>query len=90
MKKYAIYAQFKCSSYLMVHVELVDSDIIKEQLIQQYLAGVLASLEESSTEHVGGDLSRVGFLAAAVAQDGGIQTHQEVRVVVWNRKRKYQ
>ena len=54
-----------------------------------YLAGVLASLEESSTEHVGGDLSRVGFLAAAVAQDGGIQTHQEVRVVVWNRKGQY-
>ena len=27
MKKYAIYVQFKCSSYFMVHVELVDSDI---------------------------------------------------------------
>lgn len=47
-----------------------------------YLAGVLASLEESSTEHVGGDLTRVGVLAAAVAQDGGIEAHQTIRVVV--------
>lgn len=46
-----------------------------------YLAGVLASLEESSTEHVGGDLSRVGGPAAAVAQDGSIQAPQTIRVV---------
>lgn len=46
-----------------------------------YLAGVLSSLEESSTEHVGGDLTRVGGPAAAVAQDGGIQAHQTIRVV---------
>ena len=46
-----------------------------------YLAGVLASLEESGTEHVGGDLSRVGRPAAAVAQDGGIQAPQTIRVV---------
>lgn len=45
-----------------------------------YLAGVLASLEESSTEHVDGDLSRVGVLAAAVAQDGGIQAPQTIRI----------
>ena len=47
-----------------------------------YLAGVLASLEESSTEHVGGDLSRVGRPAAAVAQDGGIQAPQAIGGVV--------
>ena len=46
-----------------------------------YLAGVLASLHESSTEHVGGDLSRVGRPAAAVAQDGGVQAPQAVGVV---------
>lgn len=46
----------------------------------RYLAGVLASLEESSTEHVGGDLSRVGGPAAAVAQDG-IQAPETIRVV---------
>jgi len=46
-----------------------------------YLAGVLASLEESSTEHVGGDLSRVGRPAAAVAQDGDIQAPQCIGVV---------
>lgn len=46
-----------------------------------YLAGVLASLQESSTEHVGGDLSRVGAPAAAVAQDRGIQAPQAIRVV---------
>lgn len=45
-----------------------------------YLAGVFASLEESSTEHVGGDLTRVGVPAAGVAQDGGIQAPQTVRV----------
>lgn len=46
-----------------------------------YLAGVLASLHESSAEHVGGDLTGVGVLAGAVTQNGGIQTHQTVGVV---------
>lgn len=46
-----------------------------------YLAGVLASLQESSAEHVGADLTGVGVPAGAVAQDGGIQTHQTVGVV---------
>lgn len=46
-----------------------------------YLAGVLATSQESGAEHVGGDLSRVGVPAAGVAQDGGIQAHQSIRVV---------
>lgn len=53
-----------------------------EKNSSRYLAGVLASLEESSTEHVGGNLTRVGGLAAGVAQDGDIQAHQTIRVLV--------
>jgi hypothetical protein len=46
-----------------------------------YLARVLASLLEASTEHVGGDLSRIGAVSAAAAQDGEIQAPQSVGVV---------
>lgn len=53
-----------------------------------YLAGVLATLKESSAEHVGCDLTGVGVPARAVTQDGCIQTHQTVGVVAWGRGRK--
>lgn len=63
------------------HVEPFDALGNRGEDFRWYLAGVLASLDESSTEHVGGDLSRVGRPAAAVTQDGGIQAHHAIRVV---------
>lgn len=56
-----------------------------EEVWRWYLAGVFASLKEPSTEHVGGDLTRVGAPAAGVAQDGSVQAHQIVREVDWRR-----
>ena len=51
---------------------------MKDALLFPYLAGVLASIQEPSAEHVGGDLTWVGVPAAAVAEDGGVQAHQAV------------
>lgn len=57
-----------------------------EEEWRRYLAGVFASLQESSTDHVGGDLTRVGVPAVGVAQDGSVQAHQTVRVVACRQK----
>lgn len=55
--------------------------LTKMKMTAHYLARVLASLHESSAEHVGGDLTGVSVPAAAVTEDGQIQAHQTVRVV---------
>lgn len=55
--------------------------VVKMYNKKSYLAGVLASLHESSTEHVGGDLTWVGASAGAVAQDRSPQAHQTAGVV---------
>lgn len=46
-----------------------------------HLAGVLASLEEASTDHVFGDLSWVRFFTLVLAQQRGIQALQQLGVV---------
>ena len=53
-----------------------------KHLTALYLARVLASLHESSAEHVGSDLTGVGASAGAVTEDGEIQAPQTVGVVV--------
>ena len=52
-----------------------------KHLTALYLARVLASLHESSAEHVGSDLTGVGASAGAVTEDGEIQAPQTIRVV---------
>lgn len=46
-----------------------------------HLAGILASLKEASTDHVVGDLPRVGGLALGLTQERGVQALQQLRVV---------
>lgn len=46
-----------------------------------YLAGILASLQEASADHVVGDLSRVRGFTVGVTQQRGLQALQQFRVV---------
>lgn len=46
-----------------------------------HLAGVLASLEEASADHVFGDLSGVRVFTLGLAQQRGIQALQQLGVV---------
>ena len=46
-----------------------------------YLAGIFASLQEANTDHVTGDLSRIGGLTVSLRQHRGIQTLEQVWVV---------
>lgn len=53
------------------------------------LARVLSTLKVAQTDHVAGDLARVGITANAVREDGSLQALQELRVVVcWMQKKK--
>lgn len=46
-----------------------------------YLAGVFSSLQESYTQHVTGNLARVGSRAVSGREDGSLQALQLVWVV---------
>lgn len=45
------------------------------------LARVLSTLQVAQTDHVAGDLARVGTAATAVREDGGLKTLQDIRVI---------
>jgi hypothetical protein len=46
-----------------------------------YLAGIFASLQEANTDHVVGDVPRVGGLTVSLRQHWGINTLEQVWVV---------
>lgn len=51
--------------------------------INSYLARVFPTLQEPDTDHVAGDITRVGLLALLVTQNRSVQALEKFRVIVY-------